>query len=264
MCSSKLSKSLLNPEKVQGSTILKPLIKSGHRLPITSIDAPGSIHSHTTSPRRSTHQTFIASSPIWLLPSKRCMMVLLTHRASAKTWKRCKQRVKRTTRGKTETFFSWFFEKALHLHWKTDLKSRNDLFWPCFGTNGVWSKKRIPNLKQLVLLGFLIRRTPCVQMCTNNYVVHLAIHTKSSTHSYQVWNMTKLWLNTICQNYQISPQTEDNGFSKKSKRTILSSLHDLPTKIDFPKTITASIFKKNVIILEKTVQKPNPEKVEEM
>ena len=53
-------------------------------------------------------------------------------------------------------------------------------------------------------------------------------------------------------------------FSKKSKRTILSSLHDLPTKIDFPKTITASIFKNNVIILEKTVQKPNPEKVEEM
>ena len=37
MCSSKASKSLLNPEKVQGSTILKPLIKSGHRLPITSI-----------------------------------------------------------------------------------------------------------------------------------------------------------------------------------------------------------------------------------
>ena len=37
MCSSKLSKSPLNPEKVQGSTILKPLIKSGHRLPITSI-----------------------------------------------------------------------------------------------------------------------------------------------------------------------------------------------------------------------------------
>ena len=53
-------------------------------------------------------------------------------------------------------------------------------------------------------------------------------------------------------------------FSKKSKRTILSSLHDLPTKIDFPKTITASIFKNNVIILEKTVQKPNPAKVEEM
>ena len=37
MCSSKMSKSLLNPEKVQGSTILKPQIKSGHRLPITSI-----------------------------------------------------------------------------------------------------------------------------------------------------------------------------------------------------------------------------------
>ena len=33
----KASKSLLNPEEVQGSTILKPLIKSGHRLPITSI-----------------------------------------------------------------------------------------------------------------------------------------------------------------------------------------------------------------------------------
>ena len=53
-------------------------------------------------------------------------------------------------------------------------------------------------------------------------------------------------------------------FSKKSKRTTFSSLQDLPTKIDFPKTITTSIFKNNVIILEKTVQKPNPEKVEEM
>ena len=41
----------------------------------------------------------------------------------------------------------FFFEKALHLHWKTDLKSRIDLFWPCFGTNGVWSKKTNPKLE---------------------------------------------------------------------------------------------------------------------
>ena len=60
-------------------------------------------------------------------------------------------------------------------------------------------KKRIPNLKQLVLLGYIIRRTPCVQMGTD-YVVHPAILTKPSTHSYQVWNMTKLWLNTTRQN----------------------------------------------------------------
>ena len=31
------------------------------------------------------------------------MMVLLMRMASAKTWKRCKQSVKRMTRGKTET-----------------------------------------------------------------------------------------------------------------------------------------------------------------
>ena len=36
MCSSKLPKVIKSPEKVQGSTI-KPLIKSGHRLPITFI-----------------------------------------------------------------------------------------------------------------------------------------------------------------------------------------------------------------------------------
>ena len=191
-------------------------------------------------------------------------MVLLTRRASAKTWKRCKQRVKRMTRGKTETVF------FLKRH-STCIEG---LIWSqetiCFGLVLVPmefnQKKLIPNLKQLVLLGYLIRRTTCVQMCTN-YVVHPAIHTKASTHSNQVWNMTKLWLNTIRQNepnYQISPQNRGQRifwFSKKSKRTILSSLHDLPTKIDFPKTITASIFKNNVIILEKTVQKPNPEKV---
>ena len=51
----KLSKSLLNPEKVQGSAT-KPLIKSGDfpSLPLMlHRSQPGSIHSHTTSPRRS-------------------------------------------------------------------------------------------------------------------------------------------------------------------------------------------------------------------
>ena len=71
----KLSKSLLNPEKVQGSTMQTP-IKSGDfpSLPVMlhsfHRSQPGSIHFQTQLPRdaphRSTHQTLTPSSPIWL------------------------------------------------------------------------------------------------------------------------------------------------------------------------------------------------------
>ena len=140
-------------------------------------------------------------------------MVLLTHRASAKTWKRCKQSIKRMTRGKTETCIE-------RLIWSQETI--------CFGLVLVPmefnQKKLSTNLKRLVLLGYLIRRTPCVQMCTNYIYIYMwcigqftqnLLHIPS--HSYQVWNMTKLWLNTICQNSQISPQTEDNGFSDSQR-----------------------------------------------
>ena len=107
MCSSKLSKSLLNPEKVQGSTI-KPSIKSGvfPSLPLDSTYLSPDPSTLTQLPgdarHRSTHQTFIPASPIWLWLGSIYLMVLLTRNASAKAWKRCKQSVKRMTRAKIE------------------------------------------------------------------------------------------------------------------------------------------------------------------
>ena len=96
MCSSLRSKSLFNPEKVQGSTMQTP-IKSGDfpSLPLMlHRSQPGSIHSHTQLPRdaphRSTHQTLTPSSPIWLRLRRSNVRVLLTHNASAKAWKRWK------------------------------------------------------------------------------------------------------------------------------------------------------------------------------
>ena len=117
----KLSKSLLNPEKVQGSTI-KPLIKSADfpRLQLMlHRSQPGSIHSHTQLPRdaphRSTHQTFIPLSPISLPLRRSSVMVLLMLKASAKAWKRWK--------AERQSDDPWqnrnqrlLFQKAFHLH----------------------------------------------------------------------------------------------------------------------------------------------------
>ena len=112
MCSSLGSKSLFNPEKVQGSTMQTP-IKSGDfpSLPLMlHRSRPGSIHSHTQLPRdaahRSTHQTFIPLSPIWFRARLSLVMVLLMLKASAKAWKRWKKAERQEddswmTRGKT-------------------------------------------------------------------------------------------------------------------------------------------------------------------
>ena len=76
---------------------LQPPIKSGGFPSLPSMlhrSQPGSIHSHTQlprdAPRRSTHQTFIPLSPIWLFSRSSVAMVLLMLKASAKTWKRWK------------------------------------------------------------------------------------------------------------------------------------------------------------------------------
>ena len=92
-----------------------------------------------------------------------------------------------------------------------------------------WSlikKKLITNLKRLVLLGYLIRRTPCVQMCTN-YLVHWAIHTKPSTHSITFLPSMK-HDEIVAQHYMskfssLPPNRRQRifWFSEKSKRTIL-------------------------------------------
>ena len=50
-----------------------------------------------------SHQALTPSSPIGLRWRRRRWMVVLTRKASARTWKRCKQSVKRMTRGKIET-----------------------------------------------------------------------------------------------------------------------------------------------------------------
>ena len=100
-------KDLKRIEKVKGSTI-KPSIKSGDFpwLPLmksntqpesTLTQLPGD------TPHRSTHQTLIPSSPIWLPSKSITRMVRLMRKASAKAWKRCKWSVKQMTRGKTET-----------------------------------------------------------------------------------------------------------------------------------------------------------------
>ena len=130
MCSSLRSKSLFNPEKVQGSTMQTPI--KIRWLPITSISAR--IHPLLTqltrdAPHRSTHQTFMPLSPIWLRLRWRCLIVLLMRKASAKAWKRWK--------AERQSDDSWqnrnqrlLFHMAFHLHWKWKkiLKSRNDFF----------------------------------------------------------------------------------------------------------------------------------------
>ena len=131
----KLSKSLLNPEKVQGSTMQTPI--KIRWLPITSIDAPqisARIHPLLTqlprdAPHRSIHQTFIPLSPIWLRLRRRTSMDWLMGKAPAKAWKRWK--------AERQADDSWqnrnqrlLFQMAFHLHWKWKkiLKSRNDFF----------------------------------------------------------------------------------------------------------------------------------------
>ena len=130
----------------------------------------------------------------------------------------------------SSSLHSTYFERC-----KTDLKSRNDLFWY------QWSliQKTNPKLEATFAAWISYEKDT---LCTNVYRLcgDPAIHTKASTHSYQVSNinMTKLWLNTTCQNYQISPQTEDNGVSdsqRSQKEQFYPACTNFPLRLIFLK-----------------------------
>ena len=149
---------------------------------------PGSVHSHTQLPRdaphRSTLETFIPLSPIGLFPRKRYVRVLLTRNASAKTWKRwqAERQADDPWQNRNQRLL---FQKAFHLHWKlkTDLKWRNDFFYVFLRTNAVKLKiALIQNLKWLVMLRYLKRRTSCVQICAD-YKAYRCIHVSPAFHA---------------------------------------------------------------------------------
>ena len=161
------------------------------------------------------HQASSPSSPIGLPRRSRNSMVWLMRKASAKTWKRCKQSIKLMTRGKTETDDA--LQKAFHLHWA--LKDRFEVKKHfVFVPMEVSLKTANPKLEATCAAWISHKKDA---LCTNVYRFYgatlclrqftqkfLDIPTKYQALS----SITKLWLNTICQNNRISTQTKDKGF----------------------------------------------------
>ena len=138
MCASKLSKSLLNPEKGSRFNNSKTSDQIRSQTSHHFHWVPGSIHSHTTRP-----QDAPPTRPSFPRRQSRCPRGKDVWWSGWRAGHRPRPGRDVSREGQVHdpwqnrNLFFVFFEKALHLHWKTVLKSRNDLFWPCFGTNGV-------------------------------------------------------------------------------------------------------------------------------
>ena len=205
-------------------------------LPITSIDAPqisARIHPLLTqlprdAPHRSTHQTFIPLSPIWLHSRLSFMMVLLMRKASAKAWKRWKASrwlMDDSWQNRTQRLL---FQKAFHLHWK--LKDRIEVQKQfLLRTNGVQAKKTLINPKLEVTCDASTSQKKDI-MCTNMC--------RLQGVSVSVYPCVS-GISCIVAQHKIieslpKQKTKYSGSQGTLSKTILSSLHDLPTKIAFP------------------------------